>query len=374
MTDGEGTFYDKTLESAKNENIKIYTIGLGTSYNKTLLEKIAGETWGKYYHVKTGDEIGDITDDIHGDAADKDMDGDGIPDKEDNSPYEFNINTGDFVKGDKVFLQADKFSYESTDNKIGSNVQNLNLGNKFELIKQWKIIDSDDSGKGISNKDSGFGAVAMKNGNDIIISFKGSGTGIGQGINDWIKTDFAVIGMGGNSKQVYSAYNFMNRVLANNKSCNIYITGHSLGGWLAQKIGGSLLNGKINLTKDSQEGRKYYSQNQIPINSKNTIKNMYNQNFKYREDDIKKIVTFAAPGFTVRTHIYDDEKQMRKTVYNYKMNKDIVSQIGESRYLLGRNKWMMGPADLGVFEAHSLDSYYKKYNNFFNNSTFEKNE
>lgn len=302
------------------------------------------------------------------------MDGDGIPDKEDNSPYEFNINTGDFVKGDKVFLQADKFSYESTDNKIGSNVQNLNLGNKFELIKQWKIIDSDDSGKGISNKDSGFGAVAMKNGNDIIISFKGSGTGIGQGINDWIKTDFAVIGMGGNSKQVYSAYNFMNRVLANNKSCNIYITGHSLGGWLAQKIGGSLLNGKINLTKDSQEGRKYYSQNQIPINSKNTIKNMYNQNFKYREDDIKKIVTFAAPGFTVRTHIYDDEKQMRKTVYNYKMNKDIVSQIGESRYLLGRNKWMMGPADLGVFEAHSLDSYYKKYNNFFNNSTFEKNE
>lgn len=139
LTDGEGTFYDSSLEQAKSENIKIYTIGLGTNYNKTLLEKIANETGGKYYHVKTGEEIGDITDDIHGEAGGSDMDGDGVPDKEDKDPYEFNINSADFVTQDKIFMQAANLSYKLTDDMVGSEIGTLNLGKDFNLLGKWNL-------------------------------------------------------------------------------------------------------------------------------------------------------------------------------------------------------------------------------------------
>ena len=374
LTDGEGTFHDSSLEQAKNENIKIYTIGLGSNYNKTLLEKIANETGGKYYHVKTGEEIGDITDDIHGEAGSGDMDGDGVPDKDDKDPYEFNINSDDFVKQDRIFMQAAKLSYEKTDEKIGKEVRELNLGKDFELLKNWEIIDSNDSTMIEGLSDSGFGAIALQNGEDIIIAFEGSGGLLSpEALYDWIKTDGGVIGLGLNSKQVYEAYRFMYRILAlKSDDANVYIAGHSLGGWIAQKIGGSLLNPSINLTEKTAHGDKYYNDNQIPKTAKKAIEKYLLGTFNENKDDIKKIVTFAGPGFWSETRIYDNQAQMSKKVYNYKMNTDAINQFGANKYLLGRNKWMKSGVWFPV--SHFIAQYYDKFDKFFTASTYEQND
>lgn len=248
----------------------------------------------------------------------------------------------------------------------------------FNLLNQWEIIESDDSTPIESTYyDSGFGAIALKHGENIIIAFEGSGFPLGpELLPDWIETDLGAIGLGLNSKQVYFAYKFVHKVMSSEamtSSTNIYISGHSLGGWLAQKIGGSLLNGDINLTKKSSYGREYYKNNQIPFGFKGKVENFYNESFKRNEGQIKKIATFAAPGFTGGTRIYDNHAQKSKIVYNYKMNEDWINQFGIKSQLLGRNKWMISGIG-SPFKAHSIDSYYENFNRFFSSSTFEKNE
>lgn len=134
-----------------------------------------------------------------------------------------------------------------------------------------------------------------------------------------------------------------------------------------------MLNGEINLTKDSEHGKKYYKDNQIPKKLKSKVEGFYNQTFKTKEKQIKKIATFASPGFNAFTDIYDNHSQKSKIVYNYKMNEDVVSHIGSNKYLLGRNKWMISGLE-GMKEQHAIESYYKKFNGFFNDSTYEQNE
>ena len=83
LTDGDGYYNHALTEQAKNNGISIYTIGLGTGINESLLRKIAEETNGQYYYVssaeqlpETFDRIGDAT--VIDDAVD--TDNDGIPD------------------------------------------------------------------------------------------------------------------------------------------------------------------------------------------------------------------------------------------------------------------------------------------------------
>lgn len=69
LTDGDDTKtnpgYDnnkmkKAINIAKEKSIKIVTIGLGKSVNKSLLLQIANETGGKYYHANSADILNSI--------------------------------------------------------------------------------------------------------------------------------------------------------------------------------------------------------------------------------------------------------------------------------------------------------------------------
>ncbi len=89
-------------------------------------------------------------------------------------------------------------------------------------ISQFEIINADNP--------QNFGAVALKLGNDIIISFSSSGNFLD--ILDWV----------GNIRSLYRphpyshhAIDFAREVLKQNTNISkIYLTGHSLGGYLAQ--------------------------------------------------------------------------------------------------------------------------------------------
>ncbi len=86
LTDGSGTYYNSTTQRAIENNITIYTIGLGYGVNNTLLENIAADTGGKYYQAAGSDELRDIFFGIEGDTIGDgeidttDTDGDGLYD------------------------------------------------------------------------------------------------------------------------------------------------------------------------------------------------------------------------------------------------------------------------------------------------------
>ncbi|WAM32642.1 VWA domain-containing protein [Caldicellulosiruptor naganoensis] len=81
LTDGEG-YYDGNLTvQAKENNITIYTIGLGTSVDENLLKNIAAQTGGMYFPVSSASQLPQVFKRITEIVTEPiDTDGDGIPD------------------------------------------------------------------------------------------------------------------------------------------------------------------------------------------------------------------------------------------------------------------------------------------------------
>jgi hypothetical protein len=90
LTDGEGSYSPHLTTEAKENNITIYTIGLGSSIDETLLRNIATETGGQYYSVSSAEQLPEvfsrISDVVVEDEA-VDTDADGIPDSVELSGY-----------------------------------------------------------------------------------------------------------------------------------------------------------------------------------------------------------------------------------------------------------------------------------------------
>ncbi len=83
LTDGEGYYHSYYTEQAKLHGITIYTIALGSSVDTRLLQGIATETGGQFYHVLAASDLPEvfrrISNDTGGDeGADVDDDKDGL--------------------------------------------------------------------------------------------------------------------------------------------------------------------------------------------------------------------------------------------------------------------------------------------------------
>ena len=60
LTDGSGTYYNNTTQRAIDNDITIYTVGLGYGVNSSLLDSIATSTGGQFYQAAESDELRDI--------------------------------------------------------------------------------------------------------------------------------------------------------------------------------------------------------------------------------------------------------------------------------------------------------------------------
>lgn len=284
--------YDDLIQKAQSLDIKIFTMGLGdkNSIDEGLLKKIADGTGGKYYHIKSAEDIRNVYDnnlkkdivvDSDGDGlsdieetsveinkgyytsnpnkADtdddglndfeerklgtnpnkKDTDGDGIADSKDVHPLKYDIT-------DYTLALGASLSYNNLEDYIGKNLYNSNVAaDKYISIADWKIIGANNSGK--SNKfwseffidkfkdilDGGFGYVAISNGEDIIYSLRGTDFHLGtQAISDGL-TDL-MAGILNSNPQDRFAFSSYRNICAKYPSSNYFISGHSLGGRLAQ--------------------------------------------------------------------------------------------------------------------------------------------
>ena len=82
LTDGDGSYSSTYTTQAKNNNIVVYTIGLGSGVQESKLKSIADGTGGKYYFASTADALDDIYADVSFETVDytTDTNNDGISD------------------------------------------------------------------------------------------------------------------------------------------------------------------------------------------------------------------------------------------------------------------------------------------------------
>lgn len=173
-----------------------------------------------------------------------------------------------------------------------------------------------------------FAAMTFKKDNDIVIAYRGTDfDDIGEWFQDFC---YAIVGYAG-QESVAQDYA---RIVAehytrNNNDINIYVTGHSLGGYLAQ-IGGAALAEDKNYVDNLKEvsyfngmGLKFWS-NIVKNASSLTKYNITNTKLKELKSDTSHINTIQNNAKYDLTNF----KNNGGTINAYHINGDIVSSIG----------------------------------------------
>ena len=381
LTDGDGSWSESALASAKANNISVYTIGLGSGVNRPLLERIALETGGKFFFASNASNLGEIFDETAEDTIDtaKDSDNDGIsdyrelngfriengvwittnPDNPDTDgdglsdgyeaklsnstssfPYYKTTSRPDLndTDSDGILDGTDKrpkkydlsktglvlmseLAYINLESKEGSKVTTLknygeipahpSIEKRIGLLNGWSLVKAEDS----HFYDSGLGAVTLKRGKMMVIAYRGTEP-TASGWNDFIAD--AQLALLNSNHQINNAQRYAsNSILDQLDTTSLYITGHSLGGYLSQKISYDVIKNK--LTDDLL----MFFWNRSKIRNK-------------LEDEtyFKKGVTFAGPGFLpsiiappVPVTALLSDKYNNKIV-NYRIDGDKISQYG----------------------------------------------
>ncbi|MEG9490502.1 Ig-like domain-containing protein, partial [Mannheimia indoligenes] len=161
-----------------------------------------------------------------------DSDGDGIIDIYDKNPQMWNVSERDlrfFATAAHSSENVNKNIFERyNEDRINDfNAQRLNNGADIrDINKHWDLLKSVQAGDGLEYRIYGNGKQADKSYQNVVIGFKGTNNA-----TDWIGN--ANIAIGQKHPQLNHLQQAMEYV-AEYKPHNLYVTGASLGGYLAQ--------------------------------------------------------------------------------------------------------------------------------------------
>ena len=128
----------------------------------------------------------------------------------------------------------------------------------FSFLSEWKIIGIQDETYKFGSDKTGFYAVAFEKHGEIVIAYRGTElNNLGDAYKDFIETDL-MIGVDKKPKQFEQGVAFYEKIREENHE-KIALTGHSLGGGIAQYVA---------LISDLKEGiiPKVYTWNAVGIN------------------------------------------------------------------------------------------------------------
>ncbi len=154
LTDGDGDYDTSYTEQAIQNNIVVYTVGLGSGVKENKLINIAESTGGKYYIATSAGELGTIYDKVSEETIDfeKDSNNDGICDY-----YSDKIMKGELtlINGSKQFQFSEVLSptsssdYDEDGLKNGEELKVEIINDKYVKIKMISnpcLKDSDGDG------------------------------------------------------------------------------------------------------------------------------------------------------------------------------------------------------------------------------------
>lgn len=214
-TDGDGV-------SDFNELGSLYSIDLTKYIQFTLADK--GVPY-EYYKGKTAVEVYDYV----SNPILRDTDFDGLEDSADSAPLKWDVCNRDLAMFAALAYEEgvsyNTKSIKGTVDEPGERYYFLDFASAAEVMDYWTLVDYTVEWADI---DTHFSASTYKNGNNIIIAYRGTDGEIGEWVNNVISGAINYHSEEGNAK----AYAL--KMADRYSNYNIYITGHSLGGYLAQ--------------------------------------------------------------------------------------------------------------------------------------------
>lgn len=156
LTDGDGTYSTSYTTEAADNGIVVYTVGLGSGVQESVLTSIAEGTGGKYYFASVAEELPDIFSEVSFETVDytTDTNNDGISDYYTQLIYEGKLLLSN---GSDEFVGID-FNYDVNGDlsddfdgdglKNGEELQVVKNGNKvyLKMTSDPMMLHSDDDG------------------------------------------------------------------------------------------------------------------------------------------------------------------------------------------------------------------------------------
>lgn len=188
-------------------------------------------------------------------------------------------------------------------------------------VKDWKIVNYTKFDTTVAKGTAQFAAMTFKKDNDIVIAYRGTDF---DDIGDWLQDlSYGLVGYAGQEgvTQDYARL-VADHYAKNNKNIHIYVTGHSLGGYLAQ-IGGAALAEDKNYVKNLKEVSYF---NGMGLNFWSNIVNNISTSTKYTKlkENSSQINTIQDKAQIALTNF----KNNGGKIISYHINGDIVSSLG----------------------------------------------
>ena len=274
-------------------------------------------------------------------------------------PRKRNIN-------DKMLLLAADLSYYKDDIDEKTRVGNIDyifdddstMAVNCE-ISDWEVVSFNNGGAMLDN--DGFGAIALKNDDKLIVSYTGS-----TDISDWAGNLITLVSR---HPQTDNAIKFMEHTLDEFKGeiNEVYISGHSLGGYLAQQTSYNLIENNLESFKTvTFNSQNFTTPKHLEGKGEAILTNSTQENIEENgivEGFMESIIKMP-PIIDVENIAFDDfsnTKDLDEYITNYVVENDpLYSRIGGG--YLGK---IEEPFDKGEFngtknisKAHKLKNFY----------------
>lgn len=198
-------------------------------------------------------------------------------------------------------------------------------------VSDWKIVNYTKFNTTVFNGTAQFAAMTFKRDNDIVIAYRGTDF---DDIGDWTQDFFyGLIGYAGQEGVTQDYAKIVAEYYTkNNDNINIYVTGHSLGGYLAQ-IGGAELASNANYSDNLKEvsyfngmGLQFWS-NIIPSLNSTSV-----SRYGVNSSELKQLKNNNSSLNTIQNNARISLTNWKNTggkIVSYNINGDIISSLGK---------------------------------------------